>query len=377
MVNQKMTEFQNLFKAQQKIWKRIYDIVDNKKIGNAYIFSGSEGSGKEALAIAFGQLLNCNYKGTRPCEKCSSCIRFNKLQHESLNLIVPLPQSRTSKNEMDNSVLSILNQEINTKSADHYYKIKIPKAKRILIQSIRALRKTLYLKSEQNFRKVVLIFDAHFLSAGQAESANALLKLLEEPPSNTTLILVTDYKELLLPTIISRCQSLGVPKFSDSFIQTWLRSKKVAEEKIFLISGLSGGNIHQARFLIEQPLTDLINQLNEILRSILNKNPELWYSFINAYSRMANVKPDSFKFYFGFLTIWFQSVYRKKMGMSDPLHKTELGKKIDKFNYKYNNARLLDIVLELEDVIFAIQDNLYMPLRLTNMILNIQKLLNP
>ena len=137
-----MTEFQNLFKAQQKIWKRIYDIVDNKKIGNAYIFSGSEGSGKEALAIAFGQLLNCNYKGTRPCEKCSSCIRFNKLQHESLNLIVPLPQSRTSKNEMDNSVLSILNQEINTKSADHYYKINKIATKKILFNPSLASKTT-------------------------------------------------------------------------------------------------------------------------------------------------------------------------------------------------------------------------------------------
>ena len=63
------------------------------------------------------------------------------------------------------------------------------------------------------------------------------------------------------------------------------------------------------------------------------------------------------------------------MKIPDPLHKTELVKNINHFNSKYINAKLLDIVLELEDVIFAIQQNLYMPLRLTNMILNIQKLL--
>ena len=63
------------------------------------------------------------------------------------------------------------------------------------------------------------------------------------------------------------------------------------------------------------------------------------------------------------------------MKIPDPLHKTELVKNINYFNSKFINAKLLDIVLELEDVISAIQHNLYMPLRLTNMILNIQRLL--
>lgn len=375
MAHKEIASYSNLFQAQKKTWNKVYDIVNNNKIGSAYIFSGSEGSGKEALSIAFAQFLNCSYRELTPCLKCSSCIRYNKLQHETLTLIVPLPKYKNNKNEIDNSTLTLLNQEIKNKSVDPYYKIKIPKANRILIQSIRELRKSLYFKSGQNTRKVILIFDSHLLSSGQSESANALLKILEEPPDNTTLILVTDYKDLLLPTITSRCQSLGIPKFSDSFVQSWLRSKNIAEDSIFLISGLSGGNIHQARFLIEKPLADLTKQINEMIQSLLNKNPELWYSFINTYSQMALSKPDSFKFFFGLITIWFRSVYRKKMEIPDPLHKTELVKNINHFNSKYINAKLLDIVLEIEDVIFAIQQNLYMPLRLTNMILNIQKLL--
>ena len=85
-----------------------------------------------------------------------------------------------------------------------FYKIQIPKANRILIRSIRDLRKTLYLKEDNVGRKMVLFFDAHLLSAGQGEAENALLKILEEPPKNTTLLLVSDHKELLLSTILSR-----------------------------------------------------------------------------------------------------------------------------------------------------------------------------
>ena len=375
MARKEIITYQNLFQAQKRTWNKIYDIISNNKVGSAYIFSGPEGSGKEALSIAFAQFLNCSYRDLTPCLKCSSCIRYNKLQHETLTLIVPLPTYKNNKNEIDNSTLALLNQEIKNKSLDPYYKIKIPKANRILIHSIRELRRTLYFKSGENCRKVILIFDAHLLCSGQSESANALLKILEEPPDNTTLILVTDYKDILLPTITSRCQFLGVPKFSDSFIQSWLRLKDIDENSISLISGLSGGNIHQARFLTEHSLADLIKQINEMIQSLLNKNPELWHSFINTYSRMALSKPDSFKFFFGLITIWFRSVYRKKMKVSDPLHKTELVKNINYFNSKYIDAKLLDIVLELEDVIFAIQKNLYMPLRLTNMILNIHKLL--
>ena len=77
-----------------------------------------------------------------------------------------------------------------------FIKSRIPHANRILIQSIRVLRRTLYLKTQNSGRKVVLVFDAHLLNSGQGETANAFLKILEEPPLNTTIILVTDYMEL-------------------------------------------------------------------------------------------------------------------------------------------------------------------------------------
>ena len=153
MAIEEMTTYLNLFQAQKKTWGKIYDIVNNNKVGNAYIFSGPEGSGKEALSIAFAQFLNCSHRKLTPCLKCSSCIRYNKLQHEMLNLIVPLPTYKNSKNEIDNSTLALLNQEIKNKSTDPYYKIRIPKANRILIQSIRELRKRLYFKSEKFIEK--------------------------------------------------------------------------------------------------------------------------------------------------------------------------------------------------------------------------------
>ena len=116
MARKEIITYQNLFQAQKKTWNKIYDIISNNKVGSAYIFSGPEGSGKEALSIAFAQFLNCSYRDLTPCLKCSSCIRYNKLQHETLTLIVPLPTYKNNKNEIDNSTLALLNQEIKNKS---------------------------------------------------------------------------------------------------------------------------------------------------------------------------------------------------------------------------------------------------------------------
>jgi len=104
------------------------------------------------------------------------------------------------------------------KANNPFYKITLPKAKTIPISDIRNLKKELFLKSIDKGRKIILIFDAHMLCTGDASSANALLKILEEPPENTTFILVSDYKGQLLPTILSRCQIINFPPIKNEII---------------------------------------------------------------------------------------------------------------------------------------------------------------
>ena len=71
-------------------------------------------------------------------------------------------------------------EAVKKKSLDPYHKIMIPKAKRILIQSIRHIKKSIYLNQNDIGRNIVIIFDAELLCEGQGESGNALLKILEE-----------------------------------------------------------------------------------------------------------------------------------------------------------------------------------------------------
>ena len=374
----------DILSAQARVWERLSQIRISKQVGGAYLFSGPVGCGKESLAIRFAQLLNCETSSEKPCDTCPSCQRFRQLQHEKLKLIFPLPAVRKKKGDgsgtsstIGKGDMELVTEAIAKKAEDHFHKIKIPKSSRILIQSIRELRKTLYLKSEPSGRKIVLIFDAHLLSVGIGEAANALLKILEEPPENTTLILVTDHVELLLPTILSRCQRVGIPRLNDIFIQDWLQMKMVKDSEIQLLAGLSQGNIHQARFLIAQPIGDLLKLVNGLVKMITNDNPDHWRKFTQTYSRLARQDSATLSFHFMMLKIWFRSANRLARRVDDILHETSFKPGTERLISTNPTADFSAITFELEDAILSIPMNLYMPLILTNLLLRIQKHLNP
>ena len=286
---------------------------------------------------------------------------------------VPKKNAEDAYQGIDKKSLDLITQQIHEKSLDLYHKIRIPMANRILIQSIRELRKNLYLKGDSKGRKVVLVFDAHLLSAGQGESANAFLKLLEEPPSKTTIILVTDHIELVLPTIISRCQRIGFPRLEDSHITSWLQSKLVQEQDIPFLVGLSRGNLQNAQFFISQSKIELEELIKNLVDTTTRDNPEKWRKFIEAYSKLSKQKKDEFEYHFMLLRIWYQSVNRLKNNLNDPLHDTSLIDGMKRFLNSYPFADLLSIVSDLEDVVRAISMNLYMPLVLTNLLLETKK----
>jgi len=365
--------------AQPKAWELLERIVKNNKIGSAYLFAGPSGVGKEAMAIEFGAQINryhfldnleiaeVNYK------------RFKILQHELLKLIFPLPSVGSKKdggNPLDllkEPDIHLLRENIEQKAKNPLHKIILPGATRILINSIRELRKSLYLKSDDVGRKIVLIFDAHLLNAGQAESANALLKILEEPPKNTTLILVTDNKDQLLPTILSRCQHINFPHPKKDVIKQYLIENNIDSNSVNIIAGIAQGNMHKAISLSKQSIDSLMERINKLIDIITDENGNEWRKLISDNSQLVRKDISQFQFNIFLIQIWFNSVYRLKLGAYDELHHPSLIKKMEQFNKDYPNANLQKINILLEETSEAIGRNLYMSLILTNLLINIHK----
>ena len=102
--------FENLI-LNNEIWSKLQNAFKNKKIPNAYIFSGIEGIGKEAHAIEFAALLNCKRitEDGNACGDCRACIRIKSFQHEEIHYIRPLPTQK-SKTELDANLVEEINQ---------------------------------------------------------------------------------------------------------------------------------------------------------------------------------------------------------------------------------------------------------------------------
>tara|TARA_Y100001935_G_scaffold190223_1_gene158493 strand:- start:793 stop:1935 length:1143 start_codon:yes stop_codon:yes gene_type:complete len=375
----KEIEFHSFTSCQDETWKKILAIKNFNKVGNAYIFSGPRGSGKEGIAIKFAQLLNCEANTKDSCQVCPSCMRCEKLEHESIKYIFPLPTSskNTSNNlsEISTKDAEYVKSAFSKKSKNLFHKIRIPKANKILLQSVRQLKKFLYLTAHSNGRKVVIVFDAHLMSTGQAETANAFLKLLEEPPSKTTFVLVTDYPDHLLATIVSRSQKINFPKLSDSYIRSWLIEEGVDSKSLNLFSAISRGNMQSAEFFVDYNEKDIIKLISDLVSKTTKKNPVNWRSFVDEYSRIAIQNKTKFVYHFMMLKVWLLSANLLKKGIDHPLQNTSLKTSMEKFILDHPSSDLSKFIVELEKAENSISLNLNMSLVLVNMLINIQEIL--
>ena len=371
----------NISEAQPFVWKRLTKIKSNKKIGNSYLFSGPVGCGKEWSAIEFARLINCESHEFSSCASCSSCLKFSNLQHENLNLIFPLPSTSKLK-AVDDPIKGISKEDyelvlqlIDLKAKDPFCKISIPKARRITINSIRFLRKSLYLKSQNTGRKIVIIFDAHLLSEGAGESANALLKILEEPPNNTSIILVTDKKSKLPLTITSRCQQIDFSNLSFDKARELIENDKVDNDRATQLAMLSNGNMHLAKELVLKDIDRPLKEAYNLLVSLTLLDQNTWRNTINNLSMLAFRSPEEFIFKISLIQMWVSIASRFKFAKQETSSFDQYFKTFEEFNNKYPYANFFEINNLLEDAMQALNRNLYMPLFILDMMITIQSLL--
>ena len=203
-----------MFSWQKPQWQHI---TQRASLPHALLLRGRAGIGKHDFAITLAQALLCAapIADKTACGACPSCVWFAEGGHPDFKLISP-EDAETSEDAP---------------------KKKTAKKSQISVAQIRQLIDYLSLSSHQvNSRRVVLISPAETLNLA---SANALLKMLEEPPANTLFLLVTSQPQRLLATIISRCQAIDMPLPSKAEALTWLHSQGVKNAENIL--DLAGG----------------------------------------------------------------------------------------------------------------------------------------
>jgi len=178
----------------EEVNKYLKSIIKNKSFANGYIFYGAEGVGKKQTALQFIKEI---FKQSSPCENIEERIANNN--HPDF-LIIQSESVLSDKSSRSSHL------EKTTKSGSEIIKIA----------QIRNIKTFLGQKSIDSAKKIVLIIDAHLLNEA---ASNCLLKTLEEP-TNGIFILLTSKLNLLLDTIISRCQIIRFRSFSSNQIKS-------------------------------------------------------------------------------------------------------------------------------------------------------------
>lgn len=230
--------------------------IENQRVAHAYLFTGPAGVGKDAVALDFAAALLCEkfdqHAQEAPCRTCTQCRLALRLQHPDLHPIAPTPgktsRGRSADEGEEGSVDEVVDKKLlevfAKKAADPYVSVLLPRARDILISQIRVLTNQASRMPFQAARKVFVIFHADRMNVN---AQNALLKVLEEPPADTHLLLTSEREGALLETIQSRCQHITFQPLSEADIEDALQSRHPEPgEAAPLVSRLAGGNLRQA-----------------------------------------------------------------------------------------------------------------------------------
>ncbi len=179
VIDQTMSDFDQLI-HQSSVQFELKHIIQTKKIPNALLFYGNEFTKRKESAFLFAMGINC-LNENRPCQACKSCKKILANSHPDM----------ISVDLLDNKQL-------------------------ISIAQIRELGHQISNRSNEAQYRMVLILNADMMNH---QAQNALLKMLEEPPSNTFFVLIAKKISLFLPTITSRCRKLRFRSLADKDIQ--------------------------------------------------------------------------------------------------------------------------------------------------------------
>ncbi len=208
--------------------EHLRNAMRNRRLAHAYLFLGKEGIGKKMVALNLAKALNCLRGDEEPCDECPSCLKANRLHHPDVLLVEPHGQW-------------------------------------IRIDQIRDLQRELSHRPYEGKRRVCILTGADRM---RQEAANALLRILEEPPLHTVLILLAANGDFILPTITSRCQRITFNPLPTERIAEVLQSRLgLKREEAHILASLADGSLGKA---LQTDLDFVHRARREIIEKIID-----------------------------------------------------------------------------------------------------------
>lgn len=264
-------------KGLESTKKQLLKAVQNNHVAHAQLFWGQEGSASLALAWAYATYIHCeNKQENGACGRCPACIKSQKLIHPDLNFVFPVTTTQKVKSKalskdfmaewrefLIENPYSNLNDWLEKIGADN-------KQGLISVEESRHIIQNLSMKPFESDFKIMIIWLPEKMNV---QSANAILKVLEEPSPKTLFLMVCQEPDKLLATIISRVQALQIPNFTDEELAENLQSFfNIDSEKSQELAYLANGNLNEALYLSQNNQDDTHVFFRDWMRSCYKKD---------------------------------------------------------------------------------------------------------
>jgi len=353
--------------GQQHIKSHLTKTVKSGKIPHTQLFIGKTGSGLLALALSYANEILCQSYDEKSDAYTSCKNKVNKLAHPDLHFVYPVNTNEgVKKNPISDNFASSWRDFVfnNSYSSlyDWYQFIGIEKKQgNISKHEAVSISKKLSLKSYEGGYKVLIIWMAEKMNN---ECANQLLKLIEEPPEKTVVLLLTENVEIILDTIKSRCQKLHIPSLAEEEIYQELvdaYSLKSSEAK--KISHQSNGDFNKALQIIKEDNKDVLFEDLFVLwvRTAFKakKNKEAVNGLFHWSEKIAEEGRETQKRFLNFcLEIFRQAMLKNYNAESLIYFQSHDGNfSFDKFSAYIHQNNILDIREALEKAIYHIERN--------------------
>lgn len=240
--------------GQETVKARLRDMADTGRIPHAILLEGPEGTGKFALARAFAQYLHCaNPTNGEPCGKCPSCLQHQNFNHIDTLFSFPFIKKESSSKTIADDYRTLFDEFI-TESPMMDFKLWCEKLGKenaqpqIFVDEGEELIRRLGFMTRRSKYKIVLLWLPERL---KEETANKLLKLIEEPSADTIFIMTSDNPRGIISTIYSRVQRIEVPRYSATAIADYLRLQGISPTEAAEAARLADGNMNVALRLVD------------------------------------------------------------------------------------------------------------------------------
>ena len=275
--------FKNII-GQQNAKRILRGMADGGRMPHALLLLAPSGTGGLPLAMAYAQYILCqNRTDGEPCGKCTACVKAEKMIHPDIHFSYPTVGAKVVATHVLKQWRLAIAENPYLNANDWLTKLDAEnKQGNIPVAETIEIVKKLSLKTFEASHKILIMWLPEYLG----KEGNRLLKMIEEPPDETLFILVAENQDLILNTILSRCQLVKLAPLTDDEVKSGLILRGVSDDEAAAVAPLSDGDFNAAMTLAQTTSDDNATLFLTWMRTCFKGNGVEMVSWVEDFAKI-------------------------------------------------------------------------------------------